>query len=1074
MNTNAPLASPAHAGNGTAATAQRPTPPAYAELHCLSNFSFQRGASSADELFARAKALGYCALAITDECSLAGIVRALQAAERHRLRLIVGSEITLADGPKCVLLCIDRDGYAALCRLLTQGRRATDKGRYRLLRTDVQAATCAGLFALWIARDRQHHDEELAWLHACFGERLRIGLELHRGPHDAAHLRELRDLSQRHGIGLLATGDVHMHTRGRRALQDTLVAIGRRQPVADCGRALFANGERHLRPLAALAELYPADALAESVAVAERCVFNLRELQYQYPAEIVPSGHTPSSHLRALAEAGARRRWPAGVPEAVRARIDKELALIATMAYEAFFLTVEDIVRWARGRGILCQGRGSAANSVVCYCLGITAVGPQDAHLLFERFISKERNEPPDIDVDFEHERREEVLQYVYGKYGRERAALAAAVVCYRSRSAVRDVAAALGFSPAQVDALAGAFAYGHGNVDVATRVREAGFDPDAPALRRILRLSEALRGFPRHLSQHVGGFVISGAPLWELVPVENAAMPERTIIQWDKDDLDALGLLKVDCLALGMLSCLRRCFELLRAHRGIDLDLASIPADDAPTWELLQRADTVGVFQVESRAQMAMLPRLRPGSFQDLTIELAIVRPGPIQGGMVHPYLQRRRIEHERAASGLAVRDEASADFRQTYHCRALAEVLGHTCGVPVFQEQVMRVLQVAADFSGGEADALRRSMAAWKREGGLEHFRERIVAGMTANGYPADFIERLLAQIQGFGSYGFPESHAASFALLAYASAWLKCHQPAAFACALLNSQPMGFYAPAQIVADARRHGVPVLPVDVLASDWDCSLATEAPTAPRCDHRTLCLRLGLRQIAGFPADVGKRLVAARAQAPFRDVADLRARTGLDARSARLLAAAGALRGLSGHRHRAYWEIADDACRADVLQPARIANEDAGLRTPSAHEDTFADYASTGLSLGAHPLALIRDVLRARCLRRADDLARARDGQFVRYAGLVIARQRPATASGVTFVTLEDECGSVNAIVWQAVAQRDRHALLQASVLGIAGRMQHQDGVSHLIAQRLFDCSDLLGGLAASSRDFH
>ncbi|HEY2346910.1 MAG TPA: error-prone DNA polymerase [Xanthomonadaceae bacterium] len=1042
-------------------------PPPYAELHCLSNFSFQRGASHAEELFERARKLGYSALAITDECSLAGIVRAWIGAKHENLKLVTGSEFTLVDGLKCVLLCIDRTGYATLCRLITQARRAAPKGDYRLTRADVEALACDGLFALWIPGAHERHDDELAWLHARFGERLRIALELHREPGDDAHLRDLQELSQRSGIPLVAAGDVHMHARGRRALQDMLTAIRMRRTVADCGHALFANGERHLRTRVALAALYPREALEESARIAERCSFDLKELHYEYPEELVPAGRTPTSHLRALTESGARRRWPGGLPIDVHATIEKELALIAKKKYEAFFLTVEDIVRWARDHEILCQGRGSAANSVVCYCLGITSVSPEDAHLLFERFISEQRDEAPDIDVDFEHERREEVMQYVYRKYGRERAALAATVICYRPRSAVRDVARALGFDSDQLDALSGAFNWAHGEVDVGTRVHEAGLDPGSPAVRRVLELARTLWGFPRHLSQHVGGFVISGAPLWELVPVENASMADRTVIQWDKDDLETLGLLKVDCLALGMLTCIRKCFDLLRRHRGMDLELATIPREDQATYAMIQRADTVGVFQIESRAQMSMLPRLRPANFYDLVIEVAIVRPGPIQGGMVHPYLRRREVERERIAQGLPAIDEDGADFRATYHSADMIPVLGRTCGVPIFQEQVMHLLQVAADFSGDEADLLRRSMAAWKRGGGLEHFRGKIVERMTANGYPLDYIERIIEQIKGFGSYGFPESHAASFALLAYVSSWLKCHQPTAFACALLNSLPMGFYGPAQIVADLRRHGVEVRPVDAIASDRDCTLESDTDA-------TLCLRLGLRQIAGFPMEVADRLVKARNEAPFRDVADLVARARLDMRSARLLGAADALRSLSGHRHHAYWDIAGSDAREDALRAARIAEDAATLRAPTAHEDTFADYASTGLTLGVHPLALIREQLRARRMRRADQLAQARDGAWVRYAGLVTVRQRPGTASGVTFVTLEDESGTVNAIVWQHVALRHRRELLGSRVLGIEGRLQRQHDVQHLVAERLHDLSGLLQGIATSSRDFH
>ncbi len=1052
--------------NGIAARAQV-EPVAYAELHCLSNFSFQRGASHAEELFERASKLGYGALAITDECSLAGIVRALLASEAQRLKLIVGSEFTLVDELKCVLLCIHRAGYSALSRLITHARRAAGKGGYRLQREDFDAIDCTGLIALWIPRAPEQWNGELAWMRERFGERLRIALELHREAGDDARLRDLHALSKHSGVRLVAAGDVHMHGRGRRALQDTLTAIRRQSTIAECGHALFPNGERHLRSRRALAALYPRAALDETVRIANRCSFNLRELRYDYPQELVPAGHTPTTHLRALTEAGARCRWPGGVPAKVHELIEKELQLIAELRYEAFFLTVEDVVRWARDHAILCQGRGSAANSAVCYCLGITSVDPDRIHVLFERFISKERDEPPDIDVDFEHERREEVIQYIYAKYGRERAALAATVISYRSKSAARDVGRALGLATDQLEQLAGAFNWAHGDVPVETRLREGGFDPGSATMRRVVKLAQMLWGFPRHLSQHVGGFVISGAPLWDLVPVENAAMQDRTIIQWDKDDLETLGLLKVDCLALGMLTCIRKCFDLLRRHRGLDKCLADFQGDDPDTYAMIQRADTIGVFQIESRAQMSMLPRLKPKSFYDLVIEVAIVRPGPIQGGMVHPYLQRRQIEHERVAQGLPPVDPDSEDFRATYHHPKMIDVLGRTCGVPIFQEQVMHLLQVAADFSGGEADELRRSMAAWKRSGGLEHFRERIVTRMTANGYPMDYIERIIEQIKGFGSYGFPESHAASFALLAYVSSWLKCHEPAAFACALLNSLPMGFYAPAQIVADLRRHDVAVRPVDATMSDWDFTLETDAREA-------LCLRLGLRMVSGLSEDVAKAMLEARARAPFRDVADLVARAKLDARAARLLAAADALRSVSGHRHRAYWDIAGSDARDDALGGARVDEMDAPLRSPTVYEDTFADYASTGLTLGTHPLQLIRAQLQQRRMRRSDQIALTRDGAFVRFAGLVTVRQRPGTAGGVTFVTLEDETGTVNVIVWQQLALQQRRELLGSTVLGIEGRLQRQHDVQHIVAQRLHDLSGLLQGIDTSSRNFH
>ncbi|PKM09213.1 MAG: error-prone DNA polymerase, partial [Gammaproteobacteria bacterium HGW-Gammaproteobacteria-7] len=806
--------------------------PGYAELHCLSDFSFGRGASRAGELFARAKAIGYTALAITDECSLAGIVRAHEAALEAGLALIVGSEIQLDDGPKLVLLVEDATGYRALSRLITLARRRATKGRYRLTRADLDSADSTGLLALWLPGDPPDPSDG-AWLRTRFEDRLWLAVELHRGPHDAARQGNLLALAQQLGLRAVACGDVHMHVRSRRALHDTLTAIRHRTTLAEAGTRLFANGERHLRTRQALSAIHPPELLAETLRIAARCRFDLGSLRYDYPRELVPEGHTPASWLRRLSEQGAHWRWPDGVPDKARALIEKELALIAELGFEPFFLTVHDIVRFARSQGILCQGRGSAANSAVCFTLGITEVDPARMNMLFERFISKERNEPPDIDVDFEHERREEVIQYIYRKYGRERAALAATVIRYRARSAVRDVAKALGLAPDQIDQLSRAVSGWSEEPPAPERLRERGFDPDSPVMRRLSALVSQLAGMPRHLSQHVGGFVISEAPLHTLVPVENAAMPERTIIQWDKDDLDTLGLLKVDCLALGMLTCVRKTLDLLRSHRGRDLTPATIPAEDPDTYAMIQRGDVIGVFQIESRAQMAMLPRLKPACFYDLVIQVAIVRPGPIQGGMVHPYLRRRQ--------GLEP---------VSYPSPELKAVFERTLGVPLFQEQVMQLAIVAAGYSPGEADALRRSMAAWKRRGGLEHHRERILGGMAERGYAPEFAERVFEQIKGFGSYGFPESHAASFALITYVSCWLKCHEPAAFACALLNSLPMGFYQPAQIVQDIRRrHAITVHPVDVRYSDWDSTLEpwSDAP------DRQPAIRLGLRTLRGI-----------------------------------------------------------------------------------------------------------------------------------------------------------------------------------------------------------------------------
>ncbi|MBX9605371.1 MAG: error-prone DNA polymerase, partial [Gammaproteobacteria bacterium] len=803
----------------------RPALPEYAELHCLSNFSFLRGASHPEELVREAHRLGYRALALTDECSLAGVVRAHTVARDLGLALIIGVELRLVDGPHLVLLADDLRAYQRIAALVTRGRRRQPKGAYELHLADLEMLDGAGLVILLPSLEEAADETACAWLAPRFPARLWLGVGLFYSGYDGQLLAHAEALGARHGVPLVATGDVHMHCHARQPLQDTLTAIRHRTTVMAAGWQLFPNAERYLRPRERLARIYPRRLLDETLAVAARCRFSLTELRYRYPAELVPAGATPASHLRQLTEDGMARRWPNGVPAKVRAQVEHELALIAELGYEAFFLTVHDLVMFARGRGILCQGRGSAANSAVCFCLGITEVDPARMEMLFERFISKERNEPPDIDVDFEHERREEVIQYVYRRYGRERAALAATVITYRLRSAVRDVGKALGMSLEQVERLAGNLYWWDRGQLIEARLREVGFDPTNPVIARLVNLVGQILGFPRHLSQHVGGFVISDQPLHELVPIENAAMAERTVIQWDKDDLDALGLLKVDCLCLGMLSAIRRSFDLIEGFDGRRLTMASVPAEDPATYEMIQHADTVGVFQIESRAQMAMLPRLKPRCYYDLVIEIAIIRPGPIQGEMVHPYLRRRN-------------GEEAVD----YPSEAVRGVLARTLGVPLFQEQVIKLAMVAAGFTPGEADHLRRSMAAWKRNGGLEHFRERLLSGMRERGYAEDFAERIFHQIEGFGEYGFPESHSASFALLAYVSAWLKRHEPAAFLAALLNSQPMGFYGPSQLIQDARRHGVEVRPPDVQVSGWESGLEPVQPGA-----RAAAVRLGL-----------------------------------------------------------------------------------------------------------------------------------------------------------------------------------------------------------------------------------
>ncbi len=1035
----------------------------YAELHALSNFSFLRGASQPEELIAQAKRLDYRAVALTDECSLAGVVRAHVAAKQHGLPLIIGTELTCLDELKLVVLATDRASYGAMSRLISRARRASPKGSYALARTDLENAL-HGCLIIWLPRvDRplpKRLEDDGRWLRERFPGRLWIGVELLTGGFDTRRLALLETLGRTLQLPCVAAGDVHMHRRSRRALQDVLTAIRLNTPLQALGFAVFPNGERCLRPLQRLRELYPAPLLEQTLAIAERCTFKLDELRYEYPEEIVPAGATPTGHLRALTLQGCAYRWPAGVPPAVRENIEHELRLIAELKFEPFFLTVHDVVQYARSQGILCQGRGSAANSTVCYCLRITEVDPSRMAMLFERFISKERNEPPDIDVDFEHERREEVIQYIYAKYGRERAALAATVICYRPRSALRDVGRALGLDLGQVDKLARGMQWWDGQRIDPERIRASGFDPDDPVIARLIALTAEILGFPRHLSQHVGGFVIARGRLDELVPIENAAMPERTVIEWDKDDLDALGLLKVDVLGLGMLSAIRRAFNLINQFGGParpgapapgKLDLAGVPPEDKAVYEMICRADTTGVFQIESRAQMSMLPRLRPQNYYDLVIEVAIVRPGPIQGEMVHPYLRRRNGEE-------AV----------TYPSKAVEEVLERTLGVPIFQEQVMQLAIVAAGFSPGDADRLRRAMAAWKRKGGLEPFQRQLIDGMRERGYPESFANQIFNQILGFGDYGFPEAHAASFALLVYTSAWLKHYEPAAFCAALINSQPMGFYAPAQLVRDARVHGVEVRAVDVTFSEWDCTLE-------RCTDGSPALRLGLRLVKHLSSEGAARLLAARALRAFDSIADLAERGELQRRDLEALAAADALADLAGHRHRAVWQVT--GVERDLpLLPAATAREEGIplLRAPREGQDIVADYGSTGLTLRRHPLSLLREKLQKRGVLLTQDLWAQPDGQWVRTAGLVITRQRPGSASGVVFVTMEDESGYVNLIVWNSVVVEQRAALLESRLLEVQGRLQREGDVQHVIAHRLTNLSAMLGDLTVASRNFH
>ncbi len=1035
---------------------------AYAELHALSNFSFQRGASHPEELVARAHALGYAALAITDECSVAGMVRAHTEAKKFGLKLLPGAEFALAEGCRLVALAHNRMGWGNLCEFITAARRLASKGHYRVS-WHSSNFTLLQDCELLLSFDRSTQSAitfEAVIAHcirarALFGARVWLAVELCLGLDDALWLHQLQQASRLTGVPLVAAGDVHMHVRSRKPMQDVMTAVRLGQPVQACGFALQANAETHLRSRERLARIHAPDLLAATLTIAGRCQFNLDELRYQYPLEAVLPGLTPSQTLRRYTYEGASRRYPSGIAASVQQQIEHELALIAELKYEMYFLTVHDIVAFARSRHILCQGRGSAANSAVCYCLGVTEVDPARIDMLFERFISRERNEPPDIDVDFEHQRREEVIQYIYAKYGRDRAALTATVISYRPRSALRDVGRALGIDEALIAALSKEHPGMYSREVLAERLQSAlarlgpaYVAPKAELLDLWLNLSSQIQRFPRHLSQHVGGFVLTQGKLTRVVPVENAAMPDRSIIQWDKDDLDAMGLLKVDVLALGMLSAIRRCLDLISAQRGYTFQMQDIPAEDPATYAMICRADTVGTFQIESRAQMSMLPRLQPRCFYDLVIEVAIVRPGPIQGGMVHPYLRRRQ--------GLEPVDYPGG----------LRAALERTLGVPIFQEQVMQIAMLAAGFSAGESDSLRRSMAAWKRKGGVHKFHQRLVGGMVERGYTQEFAQAIFKQIEGFGEYGFPESHAASFALLAYVSCWLKHHEPACYLAAMLNSQPMGFYGPSQLVQDAQRHGVEVRAVDVMYSDWDCTLERAA------------VRLGLCMVSGLTREAAARITVARGQAPFSSTEDLALRARLDAGDLKALAGADALISLSGHRRQQVWDASALKPAPPLLQAVPVDEDLLELPAAAEAEEVLFDYAALGLTLRSHPLALLRAELSRQKLQTAAQLRDLPSGRLVRACGIVVMRQRPQTAKGVTFVTLEDETGSVNVIVWKSLQDRQRAELLRSRLMAVYGVWQRDEDsggeVRHLIAKRLVDLTPLLGGLSTASREFH
>ncbi len=1050
----------------------------YAELCCATNFSFLRGASQPEELVFAAKNIGLTALGVCDRNSLAGVVRAHVAADTAKLRMVTGVRLCFVDGsPEILCWPVDRQAYGRLTKLLTVGKRRAPKGECHLRLEDLLAQGAGFIVAPIVKRLKNEVSllklrVTLIALFSVFGEQVRLAVALTYGASDRRFLLQMMELANECNLRILAVNDVLYHEACRRPLQDIVSCIRLHETLESAGRKLEANAERYLKTYEEMAHLFQdcPEALTESMRILDEINFRLSELQYDYPREKIASGLSPQGELARLAEEGAQKRYPYGIPDNVRASIAYELNLIEELDYAPYFLTVYDIVEFARSRGILCQGRGSAANSVVCFCIGITEVGPEHAGLLFERFISAERREPPDIDVDFEHERREEVIQYIYKKYGRERAGLAATVITYRSRSALREVARVFGLSEDAAGALSGTIWGRSSGGGKAEQVRAAGLDPQEAVVAQVLKYARELIGFPRHLSQHVGGFVITHGRLDEVVPVMNAAMADRTTIEWDKDDLEALGLLKIDVLALGMLTAIRKALDLLRENYDRDLSIATLPPEEGEVYDMICRADTLGVFQIESRAQMSMLPRLRPRSFYDLVIEVAIVRPGPIQGDMVHPYLRRRQ------------KKEAIS-----YPKEELRDVLGKTLGVPLFQEQAMKIAIVAAGFTHGEADRLRRAMATFRRVGTIKTFREKMVDGMVARGYEKDFAERCFKQIEGFGEYGFPESHAASFALLVYASCWLKARYPDAFCAAMLNSQPLGFYAPAQLVRDAREHGVDVREVDINLSDWDVVLEPDVQAWRRLHprHKEMqgtiksdhAVRLGFRNIKGLSEADMKKLVAVRGRG-YDSVRDLWLRTDLSRSVIARLAEADAFRSLGLDRRGALWaaqglEAGGAAERLPLFDRADLhelrQEPDVHLPPMLPGEHVMADYQSLTLSLKGHPVSFVRTSLAQFCVVLCDDLKDLRAGCKVSVAGLVLVRQRPGSAKGVIFMTLEDESGIANVIVWPDCFEKYRALVLGARFIKVTGRLQSSEGVIHVVAEHLEDMTDLLGQLSVA-----
>jgi error-prone DNA polymerase len=1057
----------------------------YTELQTTTNFSFLRGASHVEELFARAAVLGLPALGITDRGTLGGIVRAHQRAEETNIRLIIGTRLDLTDGPAVLVYPTDQPAYARLCRLLTIGKSRAGKGGCELTWNDLAAAG-DGMIAVLCSPPSP---ADLRRLKADFADRAYMALTVRRRPNDAVRRHEAAELARAAGVPTVATGDVLYHAPGRHILADVLTCIREGRTIDEIGHDRDHAADRHLKSPEEMARLFARHpgAVERTMEIAERCRFSLKELRYQYPNEVHIAGLTAQQTLERLTWEGAASRYPDGVPDNVTKQLRHELDLIAQLDYAPYFLTVHAIVRFARSQYILCQGRGSAANSAVCYVLGITSIDPTRSGLLFERFVSAERREPPDIDVDFEHERREEVIQWIYDTYGRDRAAICATVIRYRGRGAVRDVGKAMGLPEDVTGALATQISHwGSDGLDD-DRAAELNLNLEDRRLRLTVDLARTLIGFPRHLSQHPGGFVLTEDRLDDLVPIEPAAMINRQVIEWDKDDIDALRFMKVDVLGLGMLGCLRRAFDLLRKHNGKNLDLATIPPEDPATYAMIRKADTLGTFQIESRAQMSMLPRLKPRTFYDIVIQVAIVRPGPIQGDMVHPYLRRRE--------GLETVEYPTPELRR---------VLEKTLGVPLFQEQAMQVAIVCAGFTPGEADQLRRSMATFKFTGGVSHFRDKMISGMIERGYTREFAEQTFSRIEGFGSYGFPESHAASFALIAYASAWLKCHHPDVFCCALLNAQPMGFYAPAQIVRDAEQHGVEVRPVCVNSSVWDCTLkqgpghlnphraATGGPhrlvlgraEGPGHDEkgRLTAVRLGFRMIKGLAADHADAIIAARAT-PYKSIPDLHRRAAVPVAALERLAEADSFRALKLDRRQAVWAIRGlSDHRLPLFDHADSETNEPAVSLPvmSKGRQVVEDYRSVGLSLRDHPVAFLRATLNERRIARCADLARWRDGARLTVAGIVLVRQRPGSARGVLFVTIEDETGHANLIVWPSVFERQRRVLLSARMLACRGKLQKEGEVIHVIADEITDLSALLRsvgdetrGMRVATRDF-